>query len=107
MSKSKIFKKNGVYAFDTVYANCAHRINDSDCTCNNGYICGHKECTEKCEDDSTLGKCYSFSCPLVTDGASREAIKLGLGDYSIEDIVHLDFDAEDITEDYEKLVVWI
>lgn len=33
---------NGVYYFDTIYARCSHKVNHTDCECNNGYICGHK-----------------------------------------------------------------
>ena len=103
----KRFKRDGVYSFDTIYRCCEHRVDDTDCSCNNGYICGHKDCGEACEDNSSLGKCYSFTCPLVSASASKDTIKMGLGDYSAEDIDSINFDDEDFTCDYEKLVVWL
>jgi len=73
------FKKGEAYYFDEIYAQCKYKIREDDnreCNCNNGYICTNENCTESCEDDETLGKCYSWSCPLVADTAPREAVRL-------------------------------
>lgn len=99
-----IFNVGGVYDFDKIYSYCTHRVDDSNCNCNNGYICGHKDCSEACEDNENLGKCYSWSCPLVTDGADKDAVQLGLGDYQISD--DIDFDEDGFSCDYEELVIW-
>lgn len=102
------FKKNGVYDFDTIYANCKYAIHDiENCNCNNGYICGHKDCTEACECNEELGKCYTWSCPLVISSPSREDIELGIGNYTKDDIKDIDFDDEDICCDHMELVIWI
>lgn len=97
------FVVGGVYQFDLVYQSCPYKILDSECQCNNGYLCSHNDNTEFCEHG--LHKCYSFSCPIVIDGASKDDIKLGLGDYDISDIYSLEFDDEDITLDLEECVV--
>ena len=93
----------GVYQFDLIYQSCPYKVLDSECRCNNGYLCNHENNSEICEHN--IHKCYSFSCPIVTDGASKEDIAKGLGDYNINDIDDLGFDMEDITLDSEECVV--
>lgn len=100
------FKKDGVYAFDTIYSACKYKIDESECWCNNGYMCSHKDCSEQCEDNPEIGKCYSFSCPLVIDGADIETIKEGLGDYTEDDLDNISFNDEGFSEDSEELVIW-
>ncbi len=101
------FIKNGVYYFDTIYENCKYAVHNNECNCNNGYICSHKDCSEACEENDKLGKCFSFSCPLVADTASRDTIRLSQGEIKEEDINSLNFDNQDFTCDYEEIVVWI
>ena len=88
----------GVEHFDNVYSSCVHKVY-TDCVCNNGYICNSKENTEECENNPMFSKCYSFSCPLVDDGVTREQVRESK-DYSEEDII---FD-DDFSIDSEQLV---
>ena len=97
------FKVGGVYDFDNIYRCCPYNKEDRDCVCNNGYQCKREDNQEKCEHG--ISKCYSFSCPIVSDGASKEDIIKGLGDYDKDDIENLQFDDEDFTTDIEELVV--
>ena len=93
----------GVYQFDSIYARCPYKIIESNCCCNNGYLCSRDDNLEACSHN--LSKCYSFSCPIVVDCASKEDILRGLGDYDITDIENLCFDDEGYTLDSEECVV--
>lgn len=99
------FAIGGVYQFDSIYESCPYKVMDSECQCNNGYLCNRKDNSEICEH--SINKCYSFSCPIVTDGASKDDIKKGFGDYNESDIISLEFNDEDITIDSEECVVLI
>lgn len=101
------FVKMGVYDFDNIYAGCDYRADSDACNCNNGYICKHKDCGEECEDNPKFGKCYSFTCPLVSDCASKDSILMGLGDYDESDIENITFIDDDLSADFEKLVEWV
>lgn len=93
----------GVYQFDLIYQCCPYKVLDSECQCNNGYLCSRKDNSEFCEHG--ISKCYSFSCPIIIDGASKDDIKKGIGDYNESDICFLEFDNDSITIDSEECVV--
>ena len=99
------FIVGGVYHFDSIYESCPYKVMDSECQCNNGYLCSRKDNSEICEHG--INKCYSFSCPIVNDGASIDDINEAVGDYDNSYIDALEFDDEDITIDNEQLIVLI
>lgn len=99
------FVIGGVYQFDLIYQSCPHKVIDSECQCNNGYLCDRKDNSEICEHN--IYKCYSFSCPIVEDGASIDDINKALGDYDNSNIADLEFSDDGITIDAEELVVLI
>lgn len=96
------FVKGKAYRFDDVYENCKYAVQPGDCNCNGGYICSHQKCSERCEENKSFGKCYSFSCPLVIDRASKEEIE---SDKDF-DLSSISFDDEGLTEDFESIVIW-
>ena len=100
---NNIFKKGKAYDFDEVYQNCKYAVVNTDCNCNNGYICSHKKNEEECEGCSKLKKCYAHSCPLVASCASRKVIEANEN----IDVDSVDFDKDGFSEDYEELVEWL
>ena len=43
------FIVGGVYHFDSIYESCPYKVMDSECQCNNGYLCSRKDNSEICE----------------------------------------------------------
>jgi hypothetical protein len=88
-----------VYTFDEVYESCPFRKDDADCRCNNGYQCNHHQCGEECEHG--IGKCYSFTCPFVTENPSKEDI----GKSTLWNIADFEYDEDGfVKEEYEMVI---
>lgn len=89
-----------IYNFDEVYESCPFRNNDSECKCNNGYQCNHSKCDEKCEHD--IGKCYSFTCPFVTENPSKAEV----AESKLWNVDYFEYDEDEFVKEEYQMVVF-
>lgn len=104
-----------VYYFDEVYNSCSFNMLEKDTKneeldyirrhCNNGYTCNSKDNHEYCEENPMISKCYSFSCPLVSDGASVDEIRESKL-FDLDDIEICQYD-DDMVSETNEVCVWL